>query len=57
MKKNEFEESLLYLFHMATSYDYRWNRFGDVDEYPKGNGFFFRFCNTETVIVLWKKQN
>ena len=39
MKKNEFEESLLYLFHMATSYDYRWNRFGDVDEYPKGNNY------------------
>jgi len=39
MKKNEFEESLLYLFHMAISYDYRWNRSGDVDEYPKGNSY------------------
>ena len=39
MKKNEFEESMLYLFHMAISYDYRWNRSGDVDEYPKGNSY------------------
>ncbi len=36
MKKNEFEEALLYLFHMATSYDYRWNRY---DEYPKGTNY------------------
>jgi len=38
MKKNEFEEALLYLFHMAKDYDQRWGR-RDSMEYPKGNNY------------------
>ena len=38
MKKNEFEESLLYLFHMAKDYDQRWGR-RDQADYPEGQNY------------------
>jgi len=39
MKKNEFEESLLYMFHMAKDYDQRWSRNWSDPEYPKGSNY------------------
>ena len=39
MKKNEFEESLLYLYHMAKDYDQRWSRNWSDPEYPKGSNY------------------
>jgi len=38
MKKNEFEESLLYLYHMAKDYDQRWGRRDSMD-YPEGQNY------------------
>ena len=38
MKKNEFEESLLYLYHMARDYDQRWGS-RDLSERPEGSTY------------------
>ena len=39
MKKNEFEEALLYMYHMAKDYDQRWSRNWSDPEYPKGSNY------------------
>ena len=38
MKKNEFEESLLYLYHMARDYDQRWGS-RDLSQRPEGSTY------------------